>query len=569
MHAIIISLLTLSQNPGAGNIVAAGVSPDGQPKNLNTDDGGTLQVSVSSSASQKIPYSQITSYVTGSNAYAAATADFNLDGNPDIILSNSGGSNVTLFLGNGDGSLQAGQSITVGASPRMIAVADFNADGCPDWAVSNKTDGSVSVFLNTKTNGVCTAKFTRSALIATGLSNPQAIAAGPFGNSSTTPGIVVSSRTGTSMKSYPGNGDGTFGAATTLTGPSEVFQLVLADLNTDGNMDIVAIGNSDNVVGALFGASNGTWGALVVLGHTLGAEPSGIVVADFNNDAVPDIATTDQNGLDIFLGNNNHFTSPAYALGIPTAYVYSLANGSDGQGVAVGDFNGDGYADLAVAVLSNNANFGNGIQIYSGNGTGTFVPTDLLQLLYPGVPPSTNPLYPITADINHDGHPDFIVPSFPAASSEPAMFTLMSTAITQIAPTLGTTFYVTPSPGTNFSGSRGPATRTTTCLTSQYATYLGSLANRTSFSVVPQHEAGTICIGGPNVVVAPGLPFSRSDAGFLDAGPGVAGTCFTPSSVPGIALNEGTQGNDGWGILVSGAEDCGLDGGWTVTTELP
>ena len=77
----------------------------------------------------------------------------------------------------------------------------------------------------------------------------------------------------------------------------------------------------------------------------------------------------------------------------------SLATGTntDPQGVAVGDFDGDGKADLVSANFKSNS-----VSVYLSNGDGTFKPKA-------SYPVGTNPISVAVADFNGDGHPDLAV----------------------------------------------------------------------------------------------------------------------------------------------------------------
>ena len=93
---------------------------------------------------------------------------------------------------------------------------------------------------------------------------------------------------------------------------------------------------------------------------TTGAKPVALVVADFNNDKLPDIATADSAGNDVtvFLNKGNG----SFGAG------KKFAVGKDPVGIVAGDFNGDGKTDLAVADQVDNA-----IDILVGDGKGTFM----------------------------------------------------------------------------------------------------------------------------------------------------------------------------------------------------
>ena len=66
----------------------------------------------------------------------------------DLVIANSTSNNVTVLLGNGDGTFTeaAGSPYAVGTEPSSVVVADFNGDGNLDFAVANKGDNTISVF---------------------------------------------------------------------------------------------------------------------------------------------------------------------------------------------------------------------------------------------------------------------------------------------------------------------------------------------------------------------------------------------------------------------------------------
>ena len=79
------------------------------------------------------------SYPVGTNPVAGKAADFNGDGKLDIAVVNSGSNDISILLGNGDGTFQPAQNFALGNSqtlvPTDIALGDFNGDGKPDVAV--------------------------------------------------------------------------------------------------------------------------------------------------------------------------------------------------------------------------------------------------------------------------------------------------------------------------------------------------------------------------------------------------------------------------------------------------
>src|SRR5262249_23527569 len=100
-----------------------------------------------------------------------------------------------------------------------------------------------------------------------------------------------------------------------------------------------------------------------------GAQPWGLAVGDFNGDGKLDLAVANRGArsLSILLGNGNGTFQPKTDIALPPTPVTALPVLP--VAVSVGDFNGDGKADLAVATQIFNTN---DVTILLGNGNGTF-----------------------------------------------------------------------------------------------------------------------------------------------------------------------------------------------------
>jgi hypothetical protein len=85
---------------------------------------------------------------TGLDTARLGVGDFNGDHHPDVVALNYQTSDITVFPGSGDGTLQSGVPFPVGANPISVAVADFNRDKATDLAVVNQIPNNVSVLLN-------------------------------------------------------------------------------------------------------------------------------------------------------------------------------------------------------------------------------------------------------------------------------------------------------------------------------------------------------------------------------------------------------------------------------------
>ncbi len=235
-------------------------------------------------------FGQATALNTNSLVTSLATADFNGDGRLDLVVGASGtsGSEIVIYLGNGDGTFQAGATYPVGGSgvPGSIVVADYNGDGKLDLAVANGySSNGVSILLG---NGDGT--FQSAVQYATGLS-PQSIATADFNGDGKLDLVVANADpTENTVSILLGNGDGTFRPHTdysTGVGPASV---TTGDFNGDGKLDLAVADSESNTVSILLGNGDGTFQA----NHdfVVGATPVSVLARDFNGDGRLDLAVT-------------------------------------------------------------------------------------------------------------------------------------------------------------------------------------------------------------------------------------------------------------------------------------
>lgn len=304
-----------------------------------------------------------------------AAADVNGDGKLDLVLA---ADLIGVYL-NGNGSFSNSpiyyQPIS-SANNAGIAIADFNADGKPDVAV----DGEV---LLSNGNGRFQGPPT---LLCPSQSSFVAAVVGKFVKNAA-PGLATIDYTG-SLYIATNDGTGILSLAHTYTLQQPSAGIAAADVNGDGNLDLIVMGadpNSHNwSYSVLLGNGDGSFQSPVFHQESVQGYPGSIVIADFGNDQKMDLAV--QAGSQTFallLGNGDGtFGSPAYVF-----------DGDGGQIVSA-DFNGDGKLDIAEAGPS-------GLAILLGNGNGTFQTAAF---------PSTTSLYGglFAADLNGDGKIDLI-----------------------------------------------------------------------------------------------------------------------------------------------------------------
>jgi MBG domain (YGX type)/Bacterial Ig-like domain (group 3)/FG-GAP-like repeat/FG-GAP repeat len=317
------------------------------------------------------------------NPISTAIGDFNGDGLADMAVVNSGGSTVSVLLGNGDGTFQPQVAYATGTDPYSVAVGDFNGDGKLDLAVANNVSGTVSVLLG---NGDGTFQTQATYTVAVGA---DSVAVGDF-NRDGKADLVVARYNQAEVSVLLGRGDGTFQPQVTYAAGIHPYSAVVADLNGDGKLDLIVANSGSNTVSVLFGNGDGTFQTQVT--YATGSNPQVVVVADLNGDGRPDlvVANFGSNTVSVLAGNGD---------GTLQAQV-TYAVGSGPESLAVGDFNNDTAADVVVGNLNSNT-----VSVLSGKGNGTLLP----QVTYAT---GANPHAVAVGDFSGDGNSDLAVANF-------------------------------------------------------------------------------------------------------------------------------------------------------------
>jgi hypothetical protein len=276
-----------------------------------------------------------------------------------------------------------GSPIPTGNQPAAAGVGDFNGDGKPDLAIMDSYQNAITVLL--------------------------------------------------------GNGDGTFAQGTTIYGVGTTpcssatqasnCSMAVGDFNHDGNLDLVETSDFDNTIIVLLGNGDGTFTPAAGSPITVGNFPEAVKIGDFNNDGILDlaVANADDNTVSILLGNGDGTFTPSAGSPVPTGgFPFYLA---------VADFNGDGFADIAVSNESDST-----VTILLGNGTGAFTQANGSPI--PGF--NYNPAWVVAADFNGDGIPDIAVANFIPLNQNPPEDERISNVVVMLGKGDGT---FAPAPG--------------------------------------------------------------------------------------------------------------------------
>ncbi len=316
-------------------------------------------------------------------SYSVQTDDLNGDGFLDVALADYSNNGVRILNGNGNGQLGPPMFVPSGIRAYKLVIHDMNGDGVRDLVTSNvgswpdPSDAGFSVILGNPDGTFLPAR----NFVIPGIS-VFGMAVGDF-NNDTFPDVAVAAG---SIYVFGGNGMGRFrfrGVYGTGYGVST------ADLNGDGNLDLVTNLFGPNKMGVLLGHGNFSFQNPVeffMLGPT--GDPT---IGEFNRDGILDLAVVTGykgNSVVVLLGQGDGTFETADQH--PT--------GSWPHAVVAADFNQDNKSDLVVTNY-----LGNTISLLLGNGDGSFQ-SGVTHFAGGGGPVGVD-----AADLNADGHTDIVL----------------------------------------------------------------------------------------------------------------------------------------------------------------
>jgi len=265
-----------------------------------------------------------------------------------------------IFAGDGAGAFTQVGSVTVGAIPMYAATADFNNDGTMDFAVSYIASSAVGLEIGDGKGGFAHPSGWPPVTTPSGL---VAIDADGDGNidmvvASTDSGDVQ----GNSLTLLFGRGGGNMAPAGPTPVCNDPAQVVAADFDNDAIPDVAYICGRDNSIGEIMFRARGAMNFMSPVGPI--PLPYRLAAGDLDGDGNVDLVVDSRYG-------------SAYVLFGNGRGGFSKGPQLDGVGtgdVLIADFNADGIPDLAIADSLNNR-----ISVLAGAGDGSFAVPVVLQ----------------------------------------------------------------------------------------------------------------------------------------------------------------------------------------------
>ena len=309
---------------------------------------------------------------------------------------------IITFTGSGTSfypsSFKPATNYTAGNGPSCVAAGDLDIDGKPELFAVSENDNILSIFRNTSVNG--TVDFSTKSDFSTG-NKPYYVVAGDLEGDGKLDLVVVnglSNNLSIYRNTSSGPGIISFAPRVDLQTGSFPFCVAIMDLDGDGRPDLAAANSTGSSI-SIF-RNNSVPGIMSFSPKSdfqTGSSPFWVSAGDLDNDGKPDLVTANA-----VPGNSGSVLRNTSSPGIISfATKLDINGGGNSFNVMMGDINGDGKLDLAMAngtdpslaILINNS---------ASAGNISFSPTSTY---YTGIGSFCAAL----SDMDGDGKPDVIV----------------------------------------------------------------------------------------------------------------------------------------------------------------
>jgi hypothetical protein len=227
----------------------------------------------------------------GIEASPNATADFDNDGNIDLVVGAADTDDAWIMLGAGDGTFSSVVGKDMGASAETHGVAALDVDGDADLDIvaANVSANNLALMIN---NG--SGVFGAPTFFDAGVHGEYALQPADMDGDGITD-LVVGARDGQEIVTLLGNGNGTFTAAgTPQSSGGATWILSLGDIDGDGIMDVAAANDGSANIGILINQGDGTFDPVTTVG--IGHHVPSVDLGDLDGDGDVDMVVSSFGG---------------------------------------------------------------------------------------------------------------------------------------------------------------------------------------------------------------------------------------------------------------------------------
>ncbi len=291
---------------------------------------------------------------------ALALGDLNGDGRPDLVVANEGNGEIGIFLRNSAGDLLAGseRQLKTGPRPSAVAVGDVNSDGQNDVVVVNQHSNSAGVYFQDPLGRQGGENLQdKPNLTLTTVSHPVQVALGDLDGDGRND-LVVTSGISSALSIFHHKSSG--GLLPTesqrIDTNGDPSAAAIGDLNGDGRNDLVVALGASSVAAVYFqtGARDPTGAGEMLFEPPqelpVGVFPAAVAIGDLNGDGRNDLAVANELSSTISI----YLQSSARELEARPEPLIA-EKGAHPVAITIGDVNGDGREDLLVANLKLNS----------------------------------------------------------------------------------------------------------------------------------------------------------------------------------------------------------------------
>ena len=263
-----------------------------------------------------------------------ASGDFNNDQIKDLAVSIYEDSCIAIYFGNGDGRFTAGAVLDIPTKPGPLGCADFNNDGNADLVVGSSY-GFLIVYTGDGQGGFSEQESKHSIGTVKDIKTFDM-------NGDQYTDIIVGTSNRAVVELFLNDGSGGFPSQNNFVTPYPSGFIGIADFNNDGYPDIVSGSgsNTEDNVTLLLRKSELEYPCVDTV--SMGKYIRDITTGDFNNDQTMDIAVSDQNGLYIISGDGNGRLTSIDTVDIIDRDYYG------GNDIKAADVDNNGFLDLVV-----------------------------------------------------------------------------------------------------------------------------------------------------------------------------------------------------------------------------